>query len=337
MRLVSARSLLAIILACSFSSELLSREGDLKIAQLGDLKLESGEVLKDAKIGYRTFGKLNKNRSNAILFPTWFTGKSAELAEHVGSDKMLDPKSHFVVLIDSLGNGVSSSPSNSASQPKAKFPKIAILDMVRAEHLLATKELGLSHVRAVMGISMGGMQTFQWLVSYPDFMDLGIPIAGTPKQSSYDLLLWTSMQQSILTHLKFGDEKNALADASRMSEMALTTPANVRSRTNPSDFQKFIAKSDAGWKKDNRPYDYLSQLGAMIGQDILKDSGANKIKAKLLVVVAKQDHMVNPHAALELAKLKEAKTLVLEGDCGHIATVCEEDLMVSAVRAFLAK
>jgi homoserine O-acetyltransferase len=69
-----------------------------------------------------------------------------------------------VILVDALGNGLSSSPSNTSN-----FPDITIHDMVVAEHELLTRKLKISHLYAVMGISMGGMQTFEWLASYPDF------------------------------------------------------------------------------------------------------------------------------------------------------------------------
>ena len=59
-----------------------------------------------------------------------------------------------------------------------KFPEFTIRDMVESEHRLATDVLHLPHLRAVMGLSMGGMQTFEWAVAYPDFMDLLIPMAG---------------------------------------------------------------------------------------------------------------------------------------------------------------
>jgi hypothetical protein len=162
---------------------------ELKFANLGALNLESGEDLKDCRLGYRTFGKLNEKRNNAIVMLTWFNGKTRDMAGAVGADKLIDPGQYFVVLIDALGNGVSTWPSNSPTQPKGKFPHITMRDMVAAEYLLLTKELQLAHVHAVIGESMGAMQTFQW-ASYPTFMDEPIPLMGTPQQSSYDLLQW---------------------------------------------------------------------------------------------------------------------------------------------------
>ena len=319
-----------------------SRAEEQKFARLGDLRLESGETLRDCRVAYRTFGRLNENRSNAILFLTWFNGRSERLAQDVGRDKMLDPGQYFVVLIDALGNGISTSPSNSAAQPKDKFPRISIRDMVHAEYLLSTKELGLTHVHAIIGISMGGMQTFQWVVSYPDFMDVAIPIAGTPQQSSYDLLVWTTQEMTIDYRLKNGNEEGALDIAERIGLMSLTTPANVAIEHKREEFEKYVTTSVEDWKKDQNPYDYLCQLRAMIAHNIAPASrtledAANLVKAKMLVIVARQDHLVNPLTALHFAELRKAPTLVLESDCGHQATVCQNALMTMAARGTLSE
>jgi homoserine O-acetyltransferase/O-succinyltransferase len=91
---------------------------ELEFANLGDLKLESGETLKDCRVGCGKVGQLNASKNNAILFPTWFNGKSEQLIPKVGADKMLDPGRYFVVLIDSLASNVCSSPSSSVARQR---------------------------------------------------------------------------------------------------------------------------------------------------------------------------------------------------------------------------
>lgn len=313
-----------------------------KFGAIGDFRLESGETIRDCKVGYRTAGTLNAAKDNAILFFTWFNGKSKDLEQSVGAERMLDPGTYYVVMVDALGDGVSSSPSNSATQPKEKFPRITMRDMVKAEHELATKVLGLEHVRAVMGISMGGMQTFQWLASYPEFMDIAIPIVGTPQQSSFDLLVWETQENTIVYRLKAGDESTATEPAMRIGQMLITTPKHTVEEVKREEFEAHLAEELANWKKENDPYDYLEQLRAMISLNIAApgetlEDAAKRTKAKVLVIVARQDHLVNPIAAMRFAEARKAPLLVLEGDCGHLATACEERVMSLAVRGILTE
>src|SRR5690242_15914589 len=91
-------------------------EGAQQFAELGNLKLQGGTVIQDFRLGYRTLGKLNAQKSNAILWPTWLGGKSQDLLQFLGPGKVVDASTYFVVLVDAIGNGVTTSPSNSKSQ-----------------------------------------------------------------------------------------------------------------------------------------------------------------------------------------------------------------------------
>jgi homoserine O-acetyltransferase/O-succinyltransferase len=318
-----------------------------QFADLGDLKLSSGETLRHCRLGYRTLGSLNAAKSNAVLFPTWFRGGSENLLALVGPGKLVDSARFYVILVDALGNGVSSSPSNSRPpQSRARFPQIGIRDMVNAEHELAVRTLGLSHLHAVMGISMGGMQTFEWMVAYPDFFDYAVPIVGTPWQSSYDLLLWKTTGRAIRLDpaWKKGNYRKppeeALRTAAGITGLAIETPEAVVRRAPAANYAAYAAEREKSALASDAN-DYLRQLDAMIAHDIRSRFGgdfaraAAAVRAHALVVVGVRDHMVNPQAALEFARAIKADTLELASDCGHLVTSCEAEAVGAAVRRFL--
>src|SRR5947209_5442111 len=150
--------------------------------KIGDFTLESGEVIKDFAISYVTHGKLNEKKSNAILMVTAISGNHHRLDFLIGPGRALDTDKYFIICTDAIGNGLTTSPSNSAAQPHMKFPKFSIRDMVTSQKRLMD-QLGIAHVVAVVGPSMGGMQVLQWGVSHPDFMDslvALVPLAKTP-------------------------------------------------------------------------------------------------------------------------------------------------------------
>ena len=341
------RLALAALLLFSFASQL-AAQSDLQYADLGTCPLVSGEVILGCRIAYRTHGKLDEDKSNTILFPTWFSGNSEALTQYIGPDKMLDSSKYFVIAVDAFGNGFSSSPSNSQAQPGAAFPRFGIRDMVNSQHRLLTEVLGIEHLHAVIGISMGGMQTLQWMVSYPDFMDNAIPIVGSPRLGSYDLLLWNTELEAIESAYRaYSDPQQARSAAMRIvaaiHELALSTPANVNATVAPGELPNYIAKKAAERIERSDPHDWAAQLRAMIDHDIAKEFGgsleqaASEVGADVLVIASEQDHMVTPGPVLDFAEHLSALVVVLAGDCGHIAVGCEIEEVQAEVRSFLSE
>lgn len=140
-----------------------------RCADLGDLRLESGDVIRDYRQSFVVHGTLDATRSNAILVCASLTGNHHRLDFLIGRGRALDPDRFCIIATDPVGNGLSTSPSNSLSQPGTAFPRFSIRDMVHAQHRLLTEHLGLTGVHAVVGASMGGMQALQWIVSHPAF------------------------------------------------------------------------------------------------------------------------------------------------------------------------
>src|ERR1043166_3654303 len=163
-------------------------EGDFTIR---DFKFASGETLPELRIHYRTLGKIEKDAqgktTNAVLIMHGTTGSGAQFirpefaGELFGAGQLLDATKFFIVLPDGIGHGKSSKPSDGLH---AKFPHYGYVDMVEAQYRLVTDGLGINHARLVMGTSMGGMQTWLWGESHPEFMDALMPLASLPTQIS---------------------------------------------------------------------------------------------------------------------------------------------------------
>ncbi|UTA49119.1 alpha/beta fold hydrolase [Simiduia sp. 21SJ11W-1] len=306
----------------------------LQMAALKNLTLESGGVLKQAKLGYRTAGKLNAAGDNAILYPTWFGGSSKDMFNY-GAIDPIDTSKYFVIVVDAFGNGVSASPSNHKN-----FPAITIGDMVQAQHQLLTKTLGITQLYAVVGTSMGGMQAFEWITRHPTFMRKAISLVGSPRLDTYDRLLWQTQLEAIALAEKAGDIQAANKVVAMIDALALFTPEYHARRTPVSQAQAFIHTTQTSDKRDLR--DKAAQLEAMLSHDISRNfdgsmaKAAAAVMAQVLSIVDLQDHMVTPRPAIRFSELLGAKTLELNTYCGHISSACAGDEINQAVRNFLA-
>ena len=310
-------------------------EGAQQFAELGEMKLQGGAAIQDFRLGYRTLGKLNAQKSNAILWPTWLGGKSQDLLPFIGPGKVIDTTNYFVVLADAIGNGVSSSPSNSKKQPLMKFPVFTIRDMVESEHRLLTEVLHISHLRAVMGISMGGMQTFEWMLAYPDFMDLGIPIVGSPQSTSFDKLLWTAQIDALELDPAWnngnptGPLTRGFAISEEIGQMNLTSPAYRVAHTAPNDFNAYVADLKKRAVEDGgAAWNQIRQREAIIAMDLPGEyrvtlaEAAKKVHAKVLVIMSPQDHLVNPIPAQRFGEAIGVPIIAMDSPCGHISPDC---------------
>lgn len=159
-------------------------EGDFVVK---DFKFRSGETLPELKLHYRTIGSPTKNAAgvvnNAVLIMHGTGGTGAQFLSTqfanvlFGPGQPLDATKYFIILPDAIGHGGSSKPSDGL---RTKFPHYTYDDMVLAQYQLITEKLGANHLRLVMGTSMGGMHTWVWGETYPDFMDALLPLASAP-------------------------------------------------------------------------------------------------------------------------------------------------------------
>lgn len=329
-----------IFIACLLCSSSISKaQGSFLLADMGTCELQNGQVIEDCNIGYRTAGKLNTEKSNAILFPTWYGGTYQSLMPYVGPGQMLDSTKYFIIIADAFGDGISSSPSNSRTQPGKLFPEFSIADMVDAQHRLVTEKLGLDRLYAVTGISMGGMQTYQWMVSYPDFFEKAAPIVGSPKLTSYDRLVF-KLFESMMEKCEVSDCPELTADVLMLEYILGFTPGYWVAETPPEAFPELV-QSIARQSGNYKLHDLRSQMRAISSYDITSEFDGSlekafyRFKGELFITVANQDHLLLPNTSKELAKIKDSGLLELETHCGHTSFACEKDQISNAVRNFL--
>ncbi len=345
MRAAHSFAITLLLLSSIVRPRLHAQEGRQQFAELGKCRLESGKIVEHCRIGYRTFGRLNAEGSNAVLMPTWLYGTSAELAPLFGAiaspSRLVDTTRFFGVALDAFGNGVSSSPSNSRTQHGPDFPIVTTKDMVEAEYRVATEVLHLKHVHAIVGLSMGGEQAFLWCVAHPDFFDLAVPVVSTPRLTVYDLQSKRIMLESIRSDPDFQAGHYAKQPALRLANLinvqAVTTP-EFRNATTPYDrFESFIAASEAPIAMDAN--DRVTQLEAIVRHDALRgrsiEDAAQATRAKFLIIVSAQDHMVTPSEALRWAAAIHAPTYVSQAPCAHLIMSCDAAAVSLRVDRFL--
>ena len=278
-------------------------EGDYTIA---NFRFRSGEILPELKIHYRTIGTPKMNSSgvvlNAVLIGHGTGGAGTQFLSPqfanvlFGPGQLLDATRYFIILADGIGHGGSSKPSDGLH---ARFPHYTYDDMVAAHYELLTKKLGVSHMRLVMGTSMGGMQAWVWAETYPDFMDALMPLASLPVEIAGRNRIWRRMAMDAIR-----DDPEWLGGEYKTEPM--------RALTSAENLLLFVGSAPLFWQKqwptrDAADKSYEDRVKAAVARldanDLLYQLDASReynpapklesIKAPL-VAINSADDVINP-------------------------------------------
>lgn len=161
--------------------------------RLGDLGVEKGGVIRDAKIVWQTHGRLNAARDNVVLYPCSYTAQHPDMAWLIGPDGVLDPTRWFVVIPNMFSNGLSSSAADTPD-----FPAIVTsADNVRAQRRLLEEHFGIERLAAVYGFSMGAQQAYHWAALFPDAVARAIVVCGSARTAPHNKVFLSSLLRTL--------------------------------------------------------------------------------------------------------------------------------------------
>lgn len=147
---------------------------------LGDFRLQSGEVLHDAKIVWKSYGTFTG--ANAIVYPTSYSAQHPDIEWLIGPDGILDPTRWFVVIPNMFGNGLSSSPADQPDYPSL----VTAYDNVTAQRRLMREVFGVEKIACVYGWSMGAQQAYHWAAAFPDAVERIVINCGSARTAPHN-------------------------------------------------------------------------------------------------------------------------------------------------------
>ena len=184
---------------------------DHEVFELGEVTLQSGVTLPDARLVFKAYGSLNASRDNVIVMPTFYTGTHVRNEGYLRALPALDPSRWFIVSIDMFGNGLSSSPSNTAPPSDGpRFPAVTLHDNVACQHRLLAEGLGVKGVALVFGWSMAGCQAYEWGAQFPDLVEAILPFCASARTSPHNQVFLEGVKAALVADAA---TREALRDA----------------------------------------------------------------------------------------------------------------------------
>jgi homoserine O-acetyltransferase/O-succinyltransferase len=293
-------------------------EGDFAAS---DFTFQSGETLPEVRIHYRTVGTPRKDPDGIvrngvlILHGTGGSGRGflsqGYAGRLFGKGQLLDAERYFIILPDNVGHGQSSKPSDGL---RMKFPKYGYRDMVALQHLLVTRGLGLSHLRLVMGTSMGAMHTWLWGYMYPEFMEGLVPLASNPVEIAGRNRVWRKLLVDAIVNDPtwnngdYTEQPRGLSNALGFLLMATSSPLQWQKQfPTAAAADKWLADQIASRSRNSDANDMIYYFRA--SEDYDPSPHLGQIVAPLLAINSADD-FVNPP---ELPMMRELIQQVKRG------------------------
>ena len=172
----------------------------------GDVVLQSGLTHRGTRLAYQTYGELNADKSNAIVWCTPFGAHHTDIEGSIGAGRALDPGKYFIVIPNLFGNGLSSSPSNAVSPANgSRWPKFTITDNVRVQRRLLTEVMGIDRVALAGGFSMGGLQAYHWAALYPSAVERLAVLCGAARCAPHNQVFLEGVKATLTADAHYQD------------------------------------------------------------------------------------------------------------------------------------
>jgi homoserine O-acetyltransferase len=185
-----------------------SKSSGFDLFRLPGFSLQCGAKLAEARLAYKTYGTLNRDRSNVILYPTSFGAQHTDIDWLIGPDRILDSSRYFIVIPNMFGNGLSSSPSNfEGPLPDGRAPLFTHVDNVTAQRRMLNEVFGIERLALAYGWSMGAQQALHWGALFPDCVERIVAVCGSAKTSPHNLVFLEGLRATLTTDAAWVDSR----------------------------------------------------------------------------------------------------------------------------------
>ena len=296
--------------ACDYAAPLAVREGAESAHVLDSFEFDSGETLRDLKIGYATHGKPNRAKDNAILLMPGTANTRHAADGYIGPGNALDTDRYFIIASDAIGAGTSSRPHDGLG---GKFPRYNVRDMVRAQYRLIFEGFGISRLKAVMGASMGAFQSLEWSIHFPSSAERAILLVPSFRAGNIFRTIVGSMIRVIESDPNWNDGMycrppvDGLRLAGRLY-FPWTVADEHLQRLDPAELERELGltvERSASWDA----WDLIRRYQASCSHDIAQPFGGDekaalaRVQIPLLVMPTTTDRLLGIDGAKAIARL----------------------------------